>query len=280
MPYSTRNGLRIYYETYGEGPPIVMVHANPFDHRLWTYQIARWSQFHRLISVDMRGYGRSDKPETAFTLEDMAADVLGVCADENITSAIFAGVSTGSGIALLIGIEHPELAQAIILVGGSSCGGAGMQARIDGFLAGDLKAYQLQHLRDCTAPGFPETKLGAWLLNLFNEQADSLSPRSIAQIFRARMQCDMRPRLGGVRVPTLVVNGAHDMSLAAGKDTASLVPGAVHAVIDGAGHACNIEDPAAFDDAVIGFLSARGLWNGPVAGKPARHLEPAAANAR
>jgi pimeloyl-ACP methyl ester carboxylesterase len=272
MPYSTRNGLRIYYETYGEGPPIVMVHANPFDHRLWTYQIARWSQFHRLISVDMRGYGRSDKPETAFTLEDMAADVLGVVADEGIEKAIFAGVSTGSGIALLISIEHPELVQATILVGGSSCGGKSMQARVDGFLSGDLKAYQLQHLKDCTAAEFPETKLGAWMLNMFNEQADTLSPKSIAQIFRARMGCDMGPRLGTVKVPTLVVNGEHDMSFAAGKDTASRVPGAVHAVIAGAGHACNIEDPAAFDAAVIDFLSARGLWNGPVAGKPARSM--------
>src|SRR5665213_3640118 len=190
MPYSSANGLRIYYETYGEGPPIILVHANPFDHRLFTYQIARWSNFHRLISVDMRGYGRSDKPETPFTLEDMAEDVLGVCADEGIARAVFAGVSTGSGISLLIGIEHPELAQAIILVGGSSSGGAGMQRRIDGFTSGDLKGYQLQHLRDCTAAGFPETKLGAWLLNMFNEKAETLSPNSIAQIFRARMTCD------------------------------------------------------------------------------------------
>ena len=271
MPYSTRNGLRIYYETYGEGPPIVMVHANPFDHRLWTYQIARWSQFHRLIAVDMRGYGRSDKPETPFTLGDMAADVLGICADEKIERAIFAGVSTGSGIALLLSIEHPEMVQATILVGGSSAGGgAGMQTRIDGFLSGDLKGYQLQHLKDCTAPGFPDTKLGKWFLNLFNEQADSLSPRSIAQIFRARMTCDMGPNLAGVRVPTLVVNGEHDMSLPRGKDTAARVPGAVHAVIPGAGHACNIEDPAAFDEAVIGFLAARGLWNGPPAAVPRR----------
>jgi pimeloyl-ACP methyl ester carboxylesterase len=263
MPYSSANGLRIYYETYGEGPPIVLTHANPFDHRLFTYQIARWSNFHRVISVDMRGYGRSDKPETPFTLEDMAKDTLGVCVDEKISKAIFVGVSTGSGISLMIGLDHPEIAQAVVAVGGSSGGRAGMQRRIDGFTSGDLKAYQLQHLRDCTAPGFPETKLGAWLLNMFNEKADTLSAESIAQIFRARMTCDMRPRLKDMRVPTLVVNGEHDGSLPGGTETAALTPGARHAIIKGAGHCCNIEDPAAFDEAVIGFLSEHNLWNGP-----------------
>ncbi|HWG03390.1 MAG TPA: alpha/beta hydrolase [Beijerinckiaceae bacterium] len=265
MPYSSANGLRIYYESYGEGPPIVMVHANPFDHRLFLYQIARWSNFHRVISVDMRGYGRSDKPEAPFTLADMAQDVLGVCADEKIDRAIFVGVSTGSGISLMIGLDHPELAQAIVLVGGSSGGNPGMQKRIDGFTSGDLKGYQWRHLSDCTAPGFPATKLGGWLLNMFNEKADTLSANSIAQIFRARMSCDMRPRLKTMRVPTLVVNGEHDGSLEGGRYTAANTPGARHAVIKGAGHCCNIEDPAAFDEAVVGFLSEHHLWKGPPA---------------
>jgi pimeloyl-ACP methyl ester carboxylesterase len=263
VPYSQRNGLRIYYEVYGEGPPIVLVHANPFDHRLFIYQIARWSAFHRVISVDMRGYGRSDKPETDFTLEDMANDVLGVCADENIEDAVFGGASTGSGICLLIGIEHPRRVRAMFLVGGSSSGGAGMQRRVDGFLTQDVKSYQLAHLKECTAAGFPDTRLGGWLLNMFNERADTFSPKALAQIFRARMKCDMRGRLKDVRVPTLVVNGEHDNSLAGGRETASLIPGARHAIIPGAGHCCNIEDPVAFDGAVIGFLSDHGLWKGP-----------------
>ena len=120
MPFSTRNGLRIHYESVGEGPALVLIHANPFDRRLWMHQIARFSPFYRIIAIDIRGYGLSDKPETPFTLEDMVNDVLGVCADEHIDKAIFAGVSVGSGMALLIGLEHPGMVQALILVGGSS----------------------------------------------------------------------------------------------------------------------------------------------------------------
>jgi len=262
MAHSRRNGLRIYYEVSGEGPAMVLIHANPFDHRLWMYQVARYSAFYKVIAVDIRGYGRSDKPETSFTLQDMAQDVLGVCWDEGVDRAIFAGVSVGSGISLVIGIEHPELAEALILVGGSSRGAAGMHRRIEGFLSDDLPGYQRQHLRDCVAPSFPETAHGAWLLNLFNESADRLSGRSIAQIFRARLACDLTDRLGDIRAPTLVVNGEHDMSLEAGRETASRIPGAVHAILPGAGHACNIEDPIAFDAEVVKFLASRGLWRG------------------
>ena len=60
-------------------------------------------------------------------------------------------------------------------------------------------------------------------------------------------------------VPTLVINGEYDNSLASGKKTASLIPGAVHKILPKTGHACCIEDPAGFDDFVIEFLRANGL---------------------
>jgi pimeloyl-ACP methyl ester carboxylesterase len=263
VPYSDYTGTRIYYEVAGEGPAMVLVHANPFDHRLWLYQVARFSPFYKVIAVDLRGYGRSNKPDTPFTLQDMAEDVVGVCRAEGVERAIFCGVSVGSGISLLISLDHPDLVEALVLVGGSSRGARSMDARIAGFLSDDLPAYHRQHLKDCVEEHFPEKPLGAWLLGLFNDRADELSGRCIAQIFRARLACDMRPRLQNVRAATLVINGEHDMSLAAGRETASLVPGAVHTVLPGTGHACNIEDPAGFDAKVITFLDGLGLWRGP-----------------
>jgi pimeloyl-ACP methyl ester carboxylesterase len=69
----------------------------------------------------------------------------------------------------------------------------------------------------------------------------------------------MTPRLGTMKVPTLVINGEYDNSLAGGKKTASLIPGSVHKILPKTGHACNIEDPATFDAFVIEFLRAHGL---------------------
>ncbi len=263
MPYSTRNGVRIHYETSGEGPPLVFVHANPFDRRLWLHQVARFSAFYKVIAMDLRGYGFSDKPEAAFTLSDMTADVLGVCADEGVTQAIFAGCSVGSGICMQIGLDHPQMAQAVVLVGGSSRGPRNVDELVKGFETPDLAGYLMSLMRRYVAPGFADTPRGRWTLNLFVERAGDLSAKSIAQIFRARGSFDMSGRLSGLKPPALVVNGEHDGSLPAGQETASLIPGARHVVIPNAGHACCIEDPEAFDRAVIEFLAAHGLWTGP-----------------
>ncbi|MCZ6610380.1 MAG: alpha/beta hydrolase, partial [Alphaproteobacteria bacterium] len=67
MPKSRANGVDIHYEVAGEGPPMVLIHANPFDHNLWMYQIAHFSTWFKVIAVDIRGYGRSEKVTKAYT---------------------------------------------------------------------------------------------------------------------------------------------------------------------------------------------------------------------
>ncbi len=266
MPFASNRDVRIYYEVYGDGPPMVLVHANPFDHRLFGYQIARWSPFFRIVAMDIRGYGRSDKPETSFSLEDMAQDVLAVCAQERITQAVFIGVSVGSGIGLLLGLNHPEMVAALILVGGSSKGGADIAGRVAGYTSADLKGYLRSHIRELVAPGFPETTLGRWVLDLFSENAHTLSGRCIANIFKAREACDLRARLAEMKPPTLVINGEHDVSLKRGGETAAGIPGAKHVVLPGTGHACCIEDPAAFEAAVVTFLTTNAALPSSVPG--------------
>ena len=248
---------RIYYETAGEGPPLVLIHANPFDHRLWTFQIQSFSPFFRVVAVDIRGYGRSDKPETPFTLRDMADDVLRVCRQERIESAVFAGVSVGSGMAMLLALDQPKMVQASILVGGGSGGARDVAGRVNGYLS-DLPSYHLGHMTELFAPGFFETSLGGWVKALFTETSPRLSGRCIGEIFKARAGCDMRERLATMKPPTLIVNGEHDVSLEAGRETARLTPGAEHFFLPGTGHACNIENPLAFDARVMRFLRDHG----------------------
>jgi 3-oxoadipate enol-lactonase len=263
MPYARRTGVSIYYETFGEGQPIVLIHANQFDRRVWMFQIATFAQRFRVLAVDLRGYGRSDKPETAFSLRDMADDVLAVCEHEGVTRAIFAGISVGSGIALLIGLDRPEVVDALVLVGGSSGGSANSAPMIEGFASPQFPAYFRSLMPSLFAPGYPETPLGAWVIDFFNATIPSLSGRSIAEVCRARSACNMTDRLPGLKLPTLVVNGEHDMSLSSGRKTAGLVPGAQHVVLPRTGHMCNVEDPLAFDATVLHFLSNLGLGELP-----------------
>jgi pimeloyl-ACP methyl ester carboxylesterase len=210
--------------------------------------------------VDICGYGFSDKPTTPFSLKDMAVDVASVMKSESVDRSIIDGCSVGSGIGLLFGLDRPELTEALVLIGGGSPAGGNIQNRIDGYTSPDLPGYRRKHMREFFAPGFPETPQGRWVMNLFDENLHTLSGESIAQIFRARAGCNMTPRLATIGAPTLVINGAHDASLEAGRVTAAGILGARQVVISGPGHACSIEDPWAFDDALIDFLRRLGLW--------------------
>jgi 3-oxoadipate enol-lactonase len=258
MPFSRANGADIWYEVTGDGPAMVLIHANPFDHDLWLYQTAHFSTWFKVVGIDTRGYGRSAKVTTAYSLKDMCSDVIGVMQDLGLERAICAGCSVGSGIAILLGLDHPDRFNALILVGGNSGSSSRYQTRIDGY-RNDLPDYHIKHMRELVSPRFAESRLGGYLLDLFMEREPRLRGEAIAQVFMAGNHTDTTARLPTMRVPTLVINGELDHSLPAGQKTASLVPGAMHKVLPGTGHACCIEDPAGFDRLVIEFLSARAL---------------------
>lgn len=259
MPYSTNKGVRIYYEVSGEGFPLILIHANPFDHNLWIYQISHFSTCFKVIALDLRGYGRSDKPTAELSLKDMADDVLCVCRHEGVQEAILLGASVGSAIALLLAIDHPEMVKAVILVGGSSKGGGRIQDRIRGYTETGVDKYRRQHMEALVGPQFKDSKIGRHLLKTFEKTNPWLSGESIAQIFRARAKADMTAHLARLKLPALVINGELDHSLPAGRQTAEMIPGAVHRILPGTGHACCIEDPAGFDSLVEAFLTEHGL---------------------
>lgn len=254
MPHSSETGVRIHYETAGEGPAMVLIHANAFDHDLWMYQTAHFSTWFRIVASDIRGYGRSDKVTAPYSLSDMAADVAGVCRKEGVREAIVGGVSVGSAIAMMLALEHPSLVRALILVGGASARPASYDARIRGYEQGGVASYQRGHIAECFAPGFANTPRGRYLTDMFVERGTRLDGRAIGQVFRARGEVHLTPRLAALAIPTLVVNGEHDMSLADGRLTAAAIPGAWHRELKGAGHCCNIEDPVGFDAVMTDFL--------------------------
>ena len=258
MPFSHANGVNIWFETAGDGPAMILIHANPFDHDLWLYQTAHFSTWFKVITVDIRGYGRSVKMTEPFSLTDMCNDVLGVLSDLRVERAVLGGCSVGSGTALLLALDHPELFEALILVGGNSGASSRYKKRIDGYVS-DLSAYHTEHMRELVSPAFAESEHGAHLLNMFAERGPRLKGEAIAQVFAAGNATETSGRIPDMKVPTLVINGEFDHSLPAGQRTAALIPGAEHRTLPGTGHACCIENPAKFNRLVLTFLRARGL---------------------
>jgi 3-oxoadipate enol-lactonase len=253
MAYCSVNGIKIYYEVSGEGRPLVLIHANPFDHRLWLYQIASFSTFFKVIAVDLRGYGHSDKPTSQTSLAMMAEDVLGVCRHEEIKEAVVAGISVGGNVALQLGLDHPEIFKALILVGCSS-GPSEHQTRIDGYVKQGMQTYHIEHLQALVSPEFPQTALGKYLLGLFTDTDSILNAEALRKIFEALEVKNLTPRLPELRMPVLALNGEFDGTLPRTREMSQNIRGAVHQIVPGAGHACCLENPVVFDQLVREFL--------------------------
>jgi 3-oxoadipate enol-lactonase len=263
MPISRANGVDIYYERAGSGPPILMLHALPFDHRLWLYQVARFSQHYTTIALDLRGWGRSAKPREPFSLQDMGQDALGVLADAGVAQApVLMGCSIGSKIALTLACDAPTAFPGVIAVGGNS-GPQDFSQRIADYAShaakGRLSEFHMGHLRHGVTRAWADSPLGDYLLKGFAERGAGLDAGCIGRVFEALQGSNLLSDLPRCHTPTLVVNGEFDGARAAGERTASLMPDAAHHVVMGAGHCCFLEDPAAFDAAALAFLKRLGL---------------------
>src|SRR5690606_30082445 len=72
MPYITRNGVKVYYQSMGSGPAIVFLHPWSTNRYIWTFQLMHFARNHRCIAVDHRGHGQSDKPASGYAIGEMA----------------------------------------------------------------------------------------------------------------------------------------------------------------------------------------------------------------
>jgi 3-oxoadipate enol-lactonase len=265
MPISRANGLDISYEVAGQGPPLVLIHALPFDHNLWLYQVERFSTHLRTIAMDLRGWGRSAKPHTPFSLRDMGDDVMGVLRDTGGgEGAVVLGCSIGSKIALMLACDHPDIFKAAILVGGNSGPQPQFDHRIAAYrehaAAGTLPGYHRGHLRYGVTQAWADTPIGRYLIEGFVERGAGLDAECIAHVFQALTVSDLTPKLPAYKSPTLIVNGEHDNALAGGTKTAKLIAQAEHRILPGTGHCCFLEDPGGFNALVADFLTRHGLW--------------------
>lgn len=255
MPYSTVNGVRTWYEVAGEGPPAVLIHANPCDHRMWLYQTAHFSARYRCTALDLRAYGKSDQPTEPYGFGDVIADIAGVADRAGAAPAVVFGASIGAKLALQYALDFPDRVRALVLVGGNAFRGGSYDDRIKGYRRHGVAAYRPEHIAELFAPGFIDTERGCYLADMLCEDSEQLSGEAIARLFESFDGVDLAGRVAGIALPVLIVNGAHDNSLPGGRDTAALIPGARHEVIPDAGHLCILERPAAFDAIASDFLS-------------------------
>ena len=255
MPTIDRDGVPIHYEAHGPRendsnmPPILLSHGYGAACRMWDGQVAAFADRYRLVLWDMRGHGQSGDPSDpalyshALTVGDMSA-VLDAC---GIERAIIGGLSLGGVMSLAFHLAHPERVRALMLFD-TGPGFRNPEARRQWNERAEARAQALEAKGLADTQGGAETRLGR------HRSAQGLA--GAARGMLAQEDSLLIDSLPNIAVPTLVLVGADDKHFLAAADyMAGKIPGAQKVVIDDAGHAANLDQPAAFNRAVEGFLA-------------------------
>jgi len=257
-------GGRLYYETAGQGRVVVLIHAGIADCTMWDEQFDEFSQQFRIIRYDARGFGKSRTKSVSFSNRQDLADLL---RHLGVSNAVIIGLSRGGNIATDFTLEHPEMVEALIVVG----------AGIGGFDPGPVPAAEqilfssmetAEKMNDFAR--IVDLDLQAWVAG--PGQPMGRAPVQVRKKVRAmdvanytRVDGVAKPqplqppaigRLNEISVPTLVIVGDLDTtdSRLAAKRLAHDIPGAKLVVFHGVAHMVNMEKPVEFNETVIGFL--------------------------
>ncbi|MEO5898555.1 MAG: alpha/beta fold hydrolase [Ilumatobacteraceae bacterium] len=118
MPYArASDGIRLHYEDLGRrsAPAVLMIQGLGADKHGWDAQRFLLALRYRVIALDNRGSGRSDKPFNAYSLEQMADDAIAVLDEVGVGRVHVVGASMGGAITLLLALRHPERVESLVL---------------------------------------------------------------------------------------------------------------------------------------------------------------------
>jgi len=257
---TTINGLTLSYSDQGTGTPLVFIHAFPLSQTMWQPQIDALANSYRVITIDLRGHGESDTVLWNDTLDDYAADVIGLLEHLGISQAVFVGLSMGGYTLFAIYRNYPDRVKAMVLAdtraqADSEEGKAGRRAMAqmafnDGASAiGDLMLPKL--LAPSTMEHHPEIVEQVRQMILQSPTAGI-----IVDLMAMAARPDSTDLLPNITCPTLVIVGEDDQAtpITESQYIANRIPGSTFVTIPQAGHISNFEQPVAFNQALSTFL--------------------------
>jgi class 3 adenylate cyclase len=244
-----RNGdVSIAYQVVGEGPhDLLMIPgwishlALDWEEPTWLRWCERMTSFARMVRFDKRGTGLSDRPPGVPTLEERMEDARAVMDAVGVERAHVMGWSEGGPLALLFAVAHPERVQSLVLYGTQAC-----FARKDDYPWGldpweaDAIAAEIEGTWGDPerAPGVGVKADERFMQRWAAYQQAGASPAAAASLVLANHQIDVRPLLGSIGVPTLVLSRAGDTigPPEAARYMAERIPGACFVELSGSEH--------------------------------------------
>ncbi|MDJ0848621.1 MAG: alpha/beta hydrolase [Myxococcota bacterium] len=207
---AVRDGVGLGFLEAGDGhlPPLLFVHGWACDHRFFVPQLAHFAPRHRVVVVDQRGFGTSDKPPPPYSVDGSADDLAWLCAELGITEAVVVGHSMGGAVALSLSARHPGLCAGLAL-----CDPAV-------FLPPWATESRAEFIRGLSSPAYRDVLKLFATRHLFSDGDDPAQRRWILEamcetpqhVLRATLQAiydfDAEAAARGCRVPMLCVESA------------------------------------------------------------------------
>ncbi|WP_238847423.1 alpha/beta fold hydrolase [Nocardia arthritidis] len=258
MPYAkAADGVRIAYQVSGAGDPLILLAGQANNHHWWDGIRDDFDATRRTVTLDWRGTGDSDRPDTPYSTTGFADDVIAVLDDAGIARADVYGTSMGGRVAQWLAVRHPDRVGALVL-GCTSPGGAhGLERSEDvkrSLAQRDPAAARQALLELMYTPAWLATEPGP-----FNTLGDPAMPPYAQRWHRvASAQHDAWDALPHIRSRTLVVHGTDDIfnPTANAPLIADRIPGALLHLIPGARHAYFDEFRSVATPLVLNFLNA------------------------
>lgn len=266
MPTVSINGANIYYESHGNGFPLVFAYGLGGNSGMWAGQIDAFARHYRFITWDPRGHGKSESPPQPeqYGLEVSVQDLHGLLNHLGIEKAYVGGLSMGGGIATRFALAYPERVSALLIIDSASASGLPMPSPMramrektieladsQGMAAVADYAIEANPNLKTQAEDSPEARQG--LRRMFLD----LNPTGYANTIRALIAGTFpTEQLSALSMPTLVLVGEADPALKAARLTHEKIPGSQLVILPNAGHLSNLDCPEAFNNSVMAFLGS------------------------
>ena len=272
MPFIENEKEKIYYQDYGQGQPVILIHGWPLSHKSWEKQIAFLVENgYRVIAYDRRGFGNSSQPWEAYDYSTLASDLKQLLVELDLNDAVIVGFSMGGGEVVRYFTDYGNdrvskaalISSIIPLVKQKEDNPEGvpeddlngiMQALKDdrvGFLKDFGKNfYNYEDLKD---------RLSDAQLHYDWSIASHASPRATIKCAESWAETDFREEMKNVNVPTLIVHGDADQVVpieTAGKQAAKGIKNNTFKIIEGAPHGLNVTHASRLNQILLEFLQS------------------------
>jgi pimeloyl-ACP methyl ester carboxylesterase len=261
--WATVNGAKLFYRSAGSGPPLLLLHAGICDSRMWDEQIGEFARTHRVIAPDLRGFGQSKMVAGGFSHRQ---DIRRLMDHLGVARAVLVAVSMAGRNALDLTLEHPDRVDALVLVGSGLSGYrfddpemAAADEAVDAAIAAGRfeEAAEIEMKTWVAGPRRSLDEIDAGLRRRVRDMIllSYATPPDLGQPLP--LEPPASGRLREVSTPTLIIVGDQDVPdvLAIADRLAAGIVGARKAVMRGAAHLPNMEQPAAFNRIVGEFLA-------------------------